>query len=151
MSSLTSFRHTVFYTIERTIKEYRRFALAGLQEEFPGLTVNQGLLLSLVAEAPAASQVEMANILFKDVAAITRMVDLLVKRGYLKRVPHLEDRRRNVLALTQEGQLTVKKLTAIIRQNRAQALSGLSVTEQQELQRLLEKVAANCQKSQDND
>lgn len=151
MSSLTSFRHTVFYAIERTIKEYRRFALAGLQKDFPDLTVNQGLLLSLVAEAPDASQVEMADILFKDVAAITRMVELLVKRGYLKRVPHLEDRRRNVLALTQEGQLIVKKLTTIIRQNRAQALNGLSTTEQQELQRLLEKVAANCQKSQDND
>lgn len=145
MSSITSFRRTVFYAIERTIKEYRRFALAALQQHFPDLTVNQGLLLSLVAEAPDISQVEMADILFKDVAAITRMVESLVKRGYLKRVPHPKDRRRNVIALTQEGEATVHKLTNIIRQNRTQALHGLNTKEQRELLRLLEKITLNCQ------
>lgn len=146
MPPITSFRHTVFYSIERAIKEYRRFALGQLQQHIPDLTVNQGLLLSLIADAPDLSQVEMADILFKDVAAITRMIELLVKRGYLKRIPHPQDRRRKVIVLTNEGQSTVKKLTSIIRKNRNQALHQLDDNEQEELQRLLGKIISNCQK-----
>jgi DNA-binding MarR family transcriptional regulator len=141
----SSFRSTVFYSIEKTIKSYRRFALENIQGGQLNLTINQGLLLSLIAESPNISQVEMAKILFKDYAAVTRMIELMVKHGYLVREPHPEDRRRSLLRLTALGVSTVNSLNPIIIRNRERALAGLKASELKELQRLLQKITDNCE------
>lgn len=143
--SLSSFRDTVFYRIERTIKVYRRFALENLQKQHPDLTINQGLLLSLIADSPEISQVEMATILFKDYAAITRMIELMVRRGYLARKPHEQDRRRSRLILTSLGAKTVTELAPVIKTNRKHALKGLAPTDLLELERLLGIIIKNCE------
>ncbi|WP_020570996.1 MarR family winged helix-turn-helix transcriptional regulator [Neolewinella persica] len=143
---LSSFRSTIFYSIEKAIKAYRRFALENIHQGHLELTINQGLLLSLIAESSNISQVEMAEILFKDYAAVTRMIELMVKHGYLVREPHPEDRRRSLLKLTPLGVSTVKDLTPIIKMNRKLALAGLDAAEQKELHRLLHKIIDNCEK-----
>jgi len=142
---LSSFRSTIFYSIEKAIKTYRRFALENIHRGNLELTINQGLLLSLIADSPKISQVEMAEILFKDYAAVTRMIELMVKHGYLIRETHPEDRRRSLLKLTTLGVATVESLTPIIRMNREQALAGLEPSELKELHRLLHKIIDNCQ------
>jgi DNA-binding MarR family transcriptional regulator len=42
--------------------------------------------------------------------AVSQTVDLLVTRGYLRRDPDPQDRRRNALELTEQGQLVVEKV-----------------------------------------
>ncbi len=144
--TLSSFRGTVFYSIEEAIKNYRRFAQERIQQVVPDLTVNQVLLLVLVAESPGMPQAEMADILFKDEAAVTRMAERLVKRGYLERKPNPADRRRQRLEVTTGGQTVANQLAPLIRANREQATEGLSVNEQAELRRLLRKITQNCKK-----
>jgi len=143
---LSSFRGTIFYSIEESIKTYRRFAQERIQREAPDLTVNQVLLLVLVAESPGMPQAEMAEILFNDYAAVARMIELLVKRGYLERKPNPEDRRRQRLEVTAKGKEVAGRLAPVIRQNRQQATAGLTAEETSELSRLLHKITQNCKK-----
>ncbi len=143
---LNSFRGTVFYSIEEAIKSYRRFAQERIQQEIADLTINQVLLLVLVSESPGMPQAEMAEILFKDFAAVTRMIQLLVKRGYLERKPNPDDRRRQRLEVTDTGKSVAGRLAPIIKSNREQATTDLSKEEQHELRRLLNKITQNCKK-----
>ena len=134
----------VIYSIENAIKSYRKFAGNNLKKVESNITVDQALLLILLKNSPELSQGAMAEILFKDYASITRMIDLLVRKKYLTRNENQEDRRRKELILSKTGEEILKKLFPIIESNRNQALKGLSNSELKQLDSLLKKIINNC-------
>lgn len=142
--NLLPFQETVFYSIEKTIKTYRRYAQSKILAEKVELTINQALLLNLLSDNSDLDQKEMAAILFKDLAAITRMMELMVKNGFVERHPNPKDRRKHILKLTEKGKAVVNQITPITKNYRADALKGFTPNEIKELHRLLEKLIANC-------
>lgn len=136
--------NVLFYVMEKTIKSYRQFAQRQLKEINKEITIDQWLILKTLDENPDITQREIAERVFKDHASITRMIDLLVKKGFLKRFFNPEDRRRYGLKLTPEGRLAQQQSIPVIMQNRAQALKGLSDEEIQTLRNLLQKITDNC-------
>jgi DNA-binding MarR family transcriptional regulator len=135
---------TIFYTIERSIKEYRRFAQRNLNKELNNITIDQALVLTFLDEQPELSQNEIADLIFKDNASITRMIDLMTKNGYLKRSVDSKDRRKHILKLTQEGNDRLKVINTIISSNRKSSLKGISREELEQLEQILNKVIINC-------
>ncbi len=135
---------TVFYALEKAIKSYRQFAQRNLREQSLDITIDQWLLLKTIHDEPGLSQKEMAQRVFKDYASITRMIELLVKRGYLKRSFHRADRRRFKLALTDEGKTIYKQLIPVISSNRKIALEGFTDPQIETLYHLLSKMTNNC-------
>src|ERR1700742_1409145 len=89
-----------FYSLEKTIKSYRQFAQRNMLKQGFDLTIDQWLVLKSIIDKPGATQNEIAEDVFKDFASVTRIIDLLVKKGYLSREMHPEDRRRFKLAPT---------------------------------------------------
>ncbi len=136
----------LFYVMERTIKSYRQFAQRNINSVNGGITVDQWLVLKTLSENPKIPQKEIAEKVFKDYASITRIIDLLVKKGMLKRLPFPEDLRRSTLHLTSLGTKTWQDLMPIILSNRAHALNGLEAQEIITLRNLLEKITSNCTK-----
>ena len=134
----------VIYSIEKVIKTYRRFAQNNIREIGTSITVDQALLLILLQNRPKLTQVEMAEVLFKDYASITRMVELMVKNDYLTRNENQEDRRRKELIISKKGEDIIEKLFPIIEENRNTALKGLSQSEIEQLDSLLKKIISNC-------
>jgi DNA-binding MarR family transcriptional regulator len=141
---ITAPTNTVIYSIEKAIKSYRKYALKNIQKVEPDITVDQALLLYLIEDNPAYSQVEMAEILFKDYASVTRMIEAMVKKGYLIRITNADDRRRHHLSLSKKGIAALEKLAPVIEMNRKNALEGLPEKEQRTLNKLLEKIIKNC-------
>ncbi len=135
---------TVFYALEKAIKSYRQFAQRNLREQSLDITIDQWLLLKTIHDEPGLSQKEMSQRVFKDYASITRMIELLVKRGYLKRSFHKSDRRRFKLALTEEGETIYKQLIPVISSNRKTALEGFTDQQIETLHHLLSKMTNNC-------
>ena len=135
---------TIFYTIERSIKEYRRFAQRNLNKELNNITIDQALVLTFLDEQPELSQNEIADLIFKDNASITRMIDLMTKNGYLKRSVDSKDRRKHILKLTQEGNDRLKVINTIISSNRKSSLKGISREELEQLEQILNKIIINC-------
>ncbi|WP_276388376.1 MarR family winged helix-turn-helix transcriptional regulator [Eudoraea chungangensis] len=138
---------TVFHTIESTIKQYRKFAQKNITKALPGMTVDQGLVLIFLHEHPELTQKEIAQLVFKDNASMTRMINTMVKKKYLKRSMNEKDRRRYKLKITPEGKELLKKLPPIIQKNRSASLEGISKKEQDQLTKILIKIQTNCQKS----
>ncbi|MEP1097349.1 MAG: MarR family transcriptional regulator [Cyclobacteriaceae bacterium] len=135
---------TIFYTIEQTIKEYRKFAHKKIGELISDLSLDQALILIIISENPKLLQVQIAELIFKDYASITRMLDLMVKNGYLKREANEEDRRRSHLRITTKGGKAIDQLQPIILKNRKTALNGLSEKEINTLEKTLKKIVSNC-------
>src|SRR4051812_19492656 len=99
---------TVLYTIEQTIKEYRKIAQKNISKVVKDITVDQCLVLIILNEDSKISQNELAGLIFKDNASITRMIELMVRKDYLIRTIHQEDRRKFNLELTKKGRETIQ-------------------------------------------
>lgn len=134
----------VFYTIEESIKKYRKFAQKRINEQGLDITIDQWLILKSLDANKNLPQNQLAELTFKDVASVTRIIDLLVKKGYLKRSMHADDRRRFELEITENGQEIIKTVSLIVNENRNIALNGLSDDNINQVQSLLKQIIENC-------
>ncbi len=135
---------TIFYKIEKAIKAYRQFAQKHLKEEGLDITIDQWLVIKCILDDPSISQQEIAEKVFKDNASVTRIIELLVKAGYLKRHIHPDDRRRANLKVTQEGEEILLKVKSIVAKYRNKALHGILKGEIENMSLVLDDIIKNC-------
>ena len=90
------------------------------------------------------SQKVIAALIFIDNASITRIIELMVKKDYLKREINGSDRRKFKLEITEKGKKTIELLSPVIKKNRKTALNGLTQEEIEILDQLLNKIISNC-------
>lgn len=136
---------TIFHTIESTIKAYRKFAQKNISAEIENITIDQSITLIYLAKFPDLTQNELADLLFKDNASLTRIINTMVKHGFLHRSMNEQDRRRYMLEITSQGEKVLEIMSDIISNNRAKALSGITKTELKQLNTILDKIKTNCQ------
>lgn len=135
---------TVLYSIEQAIKEYRKISQKNIVEIVKDITIDQCLVLMILEKDGKISQNELANLIFKDNASITRMIELMVNKDYLIRTIHNEDRRKFNLEITQKGKKTLDLIKPIVQSNREIALKDLSLEEINLLDKTLNKIIINC-------
>ncbi|MCC9071244.1 MarR family transcriptional regulator [Flavobacterium sp. F-65] len=135
---------TVLYTVEQTIKEYRKISQKNIKKIVSDITVDQCLLLIMINKNSDYSQKEIAELIFKDNTSITRIIELMVKKEYLTRTINELDRRKFNLEITEKGKKTIELLTPVINKNRQIALEGLSEDEIELLDKMLSKIISNC-------
>jgi len=134
---------TIFYSIERTIKAYRKLAQSKIKQVDPSISVDQSWMIKELLDNPDSSQVDLANLLFKDVASITRMMELMVKKGFVHRRVNPENRRRNLLEVSKKGKRVVDKISPATIKNRENALKGISKKELKACRAVLDKIFNN--------
>ena len=137
---------TIFYQIEKAIKQYRVMAQRNLNELGYKITVNQILLIIQIEKNPKISQVELAELLFKDFASITRMIELLVKEDFIEREENKNDRRKKDLKITPKGKKLLDLAIPVITKNREIAQNNMTETEIKTLLTLLNKIIKNTSK-----
>lgn len=135
---------TIFYHIERTIKRYRQFAQARLNEAGFDITVDQWLVLNTILKHPEFSQADIAQRVFKDQASVARITELLVKKGYLSRSTSANDRRRNEVTVTAEGRALMESVMPTVRLYRQDALKDIQPDDIRHLQTTLDAIFDNC-------
>ncbi|WP_024770974.1 MarR family winged helix-turn-helix transcriptional regulator [Aquimarina macrocephali] len=135
---------TILYSIEQAIKEYRKLCQNNIDKTGLDITVDQALLLIIISDNSKLSQKDMAELLFKDYASITRMIELMVKKDYIKREINEKDRRRFNLIISNKGTKSLKALESTILENRRTALYGLSKNEIIQINSGLQKIITNC-------
>lgn len=137
---------TIFYSIEKAIKEYRRFAQRNINKTIENITIDQALLLIFLNNYPNLSQNEIGELIFKDNASVTRMIELMARKDYIKREVNNADRRKYNLSITDKGQHILLDLGSLIPSNRKSALEGITDNEITQLNKTLNKIINNCKK-----
>jgi DNA-binding MarR family transcriptional regulator len=108
-----------------------------------GITHAQGGILLMLMSGHFDTASQLARELYIDAAAMTRMVDRLVKRALVIRLPNGADRRTLMLQLTTEGSALAQQLPEIYLAARERNFAGLSDEEMGFLRSLLRRVLLN--------
>lgn len=134
---------TVLYSIEESIKAYRKLSQQNISRVTSDITVDQALIL-LILESNDSTQTEVADFVFKDYASMTRIIKLMINKNYLIKTADNQDKRKAKLVITEKGKTTLQKLKPMIKKNREIALYNVSDEELKQLYKTLNKITQNC-------
>ncbi len=134
------------YFIDRTAKAIK----ADLNDRFKKLKIDitpeQWLLLSKLYNRDGQSQVELGDSTYKNAPTISRIIDLLCKKGYAERHPFDGDRRKFKIYITDDGQEVIKQTMPQVLNARSDGWSGLSSEDYEDFLRIINKVFTNLNK-----
>ncbi|REC60628.1 MarR family transcriptional regulator [Chryseobacterium pennae] len=134
----------IFYNIDKAIRAYRNYAQRQLKASGFTITIDQWLIIKAILENPGITQNEIGDLVFKDNASVTRIIDLMVKSEYITRHVHPDDRRKTNLQVTDSGKKVIKEVQNIVENNREVALEGVSKEEIEMMYSALLKISENC-------
>ncbi|KIX12972.1 MarR family winged helix-turn-helix transcriptional regulator [Dethiosulfatarculus sandiegensis] len=115
------------------------------QAEGINITAEQWAILSCLWEKEGIHQSAIAVKIGKDRHTITRMLNLLEKKGFIKRVPTNEDKRRLNVYLTDSGKEIRGTLVPIVTGFLERAFIGLTREEITESIRILRHITGNLE------
>lgn len=118
---------------------------SALQREGVGLRFTQFLALKRLAKDGPMCAGELARALDHDAGAMTRVVDQLESKGYVRRQPNEQDRRSLRIAVTDAGMAVWRHIAIAHEHTLEHAQQDLDPAERAQLMDLLERVYASLQ------
>ncbi len=131
------------FLLDRTARKVKQYAQQQFKQGDFDVTVDQWLILKNLSEHELLSQTELANLVFKDHPTLTRIIDLLCKKGYVERITHPMDRRSFQLHLTKSGLIKVSELKPKVLEIREKAWENLNESDFEEFKRILNTIYQN--------
>lgn len=102
-----------------------------------GLTFEDAILLTQIAQRKGMSVRDIARTSGRDVASLSRQSTRLEARGWLVKTRSTRDARLCIMAVTQRTTDALPKINETIERVIGECVEGLSVSERQELVRML--------------
>jgi DNA-binding MarR family transcriptional regulator len=133
------------FLLDRTARKVKQYAQQKFNQMDYDITVDQWLVLKNLAENELLSQTELAQLVFKDHPTLTRIIDILSKKGFVERIPHPQDRRSFQLHLTNQGSEKVNSLKPDVAQIREKAWENLDKKDFDEFKRILNTIYSNLE------
>lgn len=94
----------------------------------------------MMIESEKTTLGDVARRLMVTPAVVTGLIDRLERRGYVRRINSTDDRRRVLLALTDEGRAAAESVTGALQREMSEVLSSFSPNELEQLDRTLAKL-----------
>lgn len=130
--------HDVFRIIKKRINETN-------QEDLK-ITLEQiGLLYAISIESEDVIQKDMAELMGKDKSAILRLIDTLEEKELIRRVVDKNDRRKNYLMITKQGDKVLKDYLAIVYKLMDELQTGISESDLIIYNKVLKRVMHNAE------
>ncbi len=107
------------------------------------ITIEQWSVLYHLWKRDGLSQQELCNATFRDKPSITRLVDNLEKLKLVKRVASVEDRRINMICLSEAAASLRDQTMEMANQTLNEALGGVSAEEIETCKSVLQRVYDN--------
>ena len=132
--------------IGRLLGQVKMAMAAELDQEIApfGLTSAQFVILTSLAESGPGPTSVLCQSVSYDQGAMTRMIDRLERKGFVRRARCVDDRRRVNLELTPEGKAAYPKLIAAAAAVQNRMLQGFSRSEVDQLELTLRRMLSNA-------
>lgn len=131
--------------LDCTARRVKQYAQVQFNLGKYGVTVDQWAVLKNLNHTSNISQKELAKLCGKDQPTLTRILDLLVKKGFVERTVHQNDRRSFIVQLSEEGRNKVSELEPNVREIRMKAWENLDENDFDDLQRILNTIYNNLE------
>jgi DNA-binding MarR family transcriptional regulator len=119
-------------------KLQKNFRNAGLD-----ITIEQWTVLYHLWKEDCLSQQELCNRTYRDKPSITRLIDNLEKQKLLRRASHKNDKRINLVCLTDAGRALQQRTLELANQTMDEALQGVRKDDIEIVKNVLQKVYDN--------
>lgn len=116
----------------------KNFRSAGLD-----ITIEQWTVLYHLWKEDCLSQQELCNRTYRDKPSITRLIDNLEKQKLLKRASHKNDKRINLVCLTDAGRALQETTLSLANQTMDEALAGVKKDDIEIVKNVLQRVYDN--------
>ena len=120
----------------------RTFLRAFASEEIE-ITTEQWSVLACLWKTDGVTQQDLCNLTSKDKPSMTRLIDKLERRKLVNRISSINDRRINLIQLTEAGINLEVKATDIVQSIVNKTLSNISDEELNTSRNVLKKIMAN--------
>lgn len=133
----------IFYTLDHTFRTKQKAAQVYFDSLNMDITPEQWVVLKIIDQYSGISQKELADRAAKDTASVTRMLDILEKKGMIVREDDSSDRRKFCIVPTREGKKFIQDHLKYVKDFRKKALKDFSSEDIKQLKSLLEKMQIN--------
>lgn len=128
--------------IDRTYKVVRQDLINRFKQRKINITPEQWVILYKLSEKDMF-QTDLASMSFRDKPTVSRIVDLLVKKGYAQRKRDRYDGRKFHISITVKGSNVIKRALPAVEESRKLGWTNLSEKEYETLINILDKVFIN--------
>lgn len=132
-----------FFKIDTTIKKIRNALQKRFVDAGSDLTVDQWVLIDHLHRNPAIAQTALAEMTAKDAPTVTRIIDLLAKKGLVERRMADDDRRKFLVSLTPSGEQVYEELLPMVVEIRRQGWGNLSDEDYEHFVRIMDQIYQN--------
>ena len=129
--------------LDITLKLIKQDLIRRFREHDIDLTPEQWTILAELTKKESIYQRELAEGTFKDAPTVSRIIDLLNKRGYITRQEDEDDRRRFLISLTPSGRAIYDQSAPLVYESRKVGWDGLSDQDFVHLSRILGRISSN--------
>lgn len=120
------FDKRIGFILERTTRIAKLSFTKAFKKMNVDITPEQWIVIDTLHKQGAMHQKDIGLQSFKNAPTISRIVDNLVRKGFVERSTQDEDRRKTLIVLTEEGKQVVDKCTAEVAHIRKLSWVGLS-------------------------
>ncbi|GAA4405651.1 hypothetical protein GCM10023187_24250 [Nibrella viscosa] len=132
-----------FFKIDTTIKRIRNALQKRFNEAGVDLTVDQWVVIDHLYRNPGISQNVLAEMTTKDAPTVTRIIDLLCKKGLTERRMADTDRRKFLIFLTEQGNRKYHGVLPLVIEIRRRGWGNLSEDDYQHFVRIMDSIYNN--------
>lgn len=132
--------------IDRAFRIIKLNFLQAFKEAGVDITTEQWVIIDSLYQKNGLSQTELANQSFKNAPTISRIIDLLCKKGLTERQRFENDRRRYKIFLTEKGASAYEKVLPKVRELREQGWENLTEEDYDTFLRIIQQVYNNFDK-----
>lgn len=131
------------FRIHRTNRLLRTHLRRFLEAHEPGLSPEQWFLLTRIAQRAPVRQIDLAEPVLGDPPNVSRLIDALVDRGDVQRLPDPADRRSWLVSLTTSGERRATSLLERAVAERRLVFDGFDEAELSAIVTALERIDDN--------
>lgn len=132
-----------FFKLDATLKKLRNYWQKNFDAQQKDITVDQWLVIENLYKHKKTTHNELARNTSKDITTISRIIELLVKKGLVKREADLLDRRKVHVQLTPAGLDKYRDVKSLVYDMRKTGWKTLTEADYIELTRILDTIYAN--------
>ncbi len=129
--------------MDRTLKLIKNNYLQTFRELGLDITTEQWVLLDRLAEGDGVSQTDLANDSFKNAPTVSRIIELLRKKGLIEKKQSEDDRRQSLIYLSGKGKDYHQTATPAVLALRRRGWQGLNEQDYTDFMRIMNQIGGN--------
>tara|TARA_Y100001956_G_scaffold34087_1_gene33482 strand:+ start:1423 stop:1797 length:375 start_codon:yes stop_codon:yes gene_type:complete len=102
-------------------------------------------VMKIITKKSPCTAIDIAHFLNRDKAQVTRLVNALINQELVKKSPNPEDKRSQLLVLTNKGEDIMTKVSNIDREMLQRMTKGMNEDELEQFSQIASKMAQNLE------